>query len=309
MAISLGTTSEQLLRGIDRMVASVASVLPIRVPLHEAKITRAWEANRGRDRLVAQVDVAGGFPGGLRWQNRLTATTLHLTDRHLIVGEGTKTGFAVPLANIAGSAIQLTGGLKPPCLTVWFLDGALIGSFSVNFRGTSRGRSGLLRAEVWQQHLAEFGVPAVETERARFSPNLHLDWDEIHDIVDDEIIFSGTVIASVGGWFASELDEAELWITEHSIIWCGKHGEGVNRLAIDRIVNTRNGYGDRIAIGIEDSCGGRYDLFFDFGNKNDRDNPGARVHQILGSMGVPISAPTTIIAPWRRGGTRRPTDI
>ena len=291
------------------MVASAASLLPIRLLPREAKITRAWEANRGRDRLIAQVDIAGGFPGGLRWQNMLTSTTLHLTDRHLIVGEGTKTGFALPLAIIAGSAIQHTTGLKPPCLTVWFQDADQIGSFSIGFRGTARGRSGLLRAEVWQQHLADVGIPAVETAQARFSANLHLDWDEIHDIVDDEIVFSGNGTASVGGWFASELDDANLWITEHAIIWCGKHGDGVNRLPIDSIINTRSGYGDRLAIGIEDACGGRYDLYFDFGDKQDRENPGARVHQILASMGVPMGNPTAVIAPWRRGGTRRPTDI
>lgn len=290
------------------MVASVASVLPVRVSSRHAKITRAWETDRGRDILIAQVDVAGGFPGGLRWQNLLTCTSLHLTDRHLIVGEGTSAGFALPLARISGSAIQHTSGLKPPCLTIWFQDGEMIGSFCIRFRGTARGRSGLLRADVWQQYLADVGIPKISTETARFSPNLHLDWDEVHDFVDDEIIFSGPVTASVGGWFASALDSAEIWITEHSIIWCARHGEGINRIALDRIIDSRNGFGDRLAIGIEDACGGRYDLFFDFADKQDRENPGARVHQILAALGVPVRTSAPVIAPWRRGGTRRPTD-
>lgn len=309
MAISLGTTSEQLLRGIDRMVASVASVLPIRVGIQQPRLSRAWESDRGRDTLIAQIDVAGGFPGSLRWQNRLNSTSIHLTDRHLIVGEGTAAGFALPLERISGTAIQGTGGLKPPCLTVWYQDADLIGSFSINFRGTARGRSGLLRAEVWQQHLTDEGIPNVDTETARFSPNLHVEWDEITDFADDEAIFSGPSIASVGGWFGSELDVSEVWITERSVIWCALHGEGVNRLAIDRIIDSRNGFGDRIAIGIEDACGGRYDLFFDFGNKQDRDNPAARVLQMFAAMGVPVSISSPAVAPWRRGGTRRPSDI
>lgn len=309
MAISLGGTSEHLLRGIDRLIASLVSVVPARGLKHRKRLARSWGTERGRDILVARVDVSGGFPGGLRWQQHLTATTLHLTESWLIVGEGTPNGFALPLPRIAGIAAQGTGGLKPPCLTVWYQDGDFTGSFSLNFRGTARGRSGMWRANVWQQYLTDQGVPALDADTSRFAPNLHVAWDNIAELVDDEILFAGHAWASVGGWFGDEFDDADVWITERSLIWCPAHGQGLNRLALDGIVDCRNGFGDRLAIGIEDALGGRYDLFFDFGDRNTRANTGARVQQLLAAAGVPIGTSSPVIAPWRRGGTRRPSDI
>ena len=309
MAISLGATSEHLLRGIDRLIGSLASAMPVPNLSRHTRRSRSWAAERGADILVGRVDVAGGFPGSLRWQQHLAATTLHLTDRWLIVGEGTPNGFALPLARIVGTAVQGSGGLKPPCLTIWYQDGDLTGSFSVCFRGTARGRSGMWRATVWQQYLTAQGVQPLDAEAVRFAPHVHIAWDEIAEWVDDEILFTGHALASVGGWFGNELDAADVWITERSLIWCPAHGQGLNRLALDAIVDCRNGFGDRLAIGIEDACGGRYDLFFDFGDHNTRANTGARVQQLLAAAGVPVGTSSPVIAPWRRGGTRRPSDI
>lgn len=309
MAISLGATSDHLLRGIDRMIGSVVSVLPVPRLRRRSRLTRAWGTERGKDILIAQVDAVGGFPGSLRWQQRLTTTTLHLTESWLLVGEGTPGGFALPLHSLAGSAVQGGGGLKPPHLTIWYQDGDLVGSFSLGFRGTARGRAGMWRANVWQQQLAELGVQAIDADAARFSPNLHVSWDSVADIVDDEILFASSAWASAGGWFGAEFDIADVWITENTIIWCPAHGNGLNRLPLEKIIDCRNGFGDRLAIGIEDACGGRYDLFFDFANRTDRANHGARVQQLLHAGGVPIGTATPVIAPWRRGGTRRPSDI
>lgn len=309
MAISLGATSEHLLKGIDRAIASLVSAVPVRALQRKTHVPRAWSAERGVDVLIAQVDILGGFPGSLRWQQRLGAISLHLTDSWLIVGEGTPNGFALPLFRLAGAALQGGGGFKPPFLTVWYQDGALTGSFSINFRGTARGRSGMWRAAVWQQQLSEFGVPAIDAEIARFSPNVHVNWDEIAEFVDDEVLYAGPATASAGGWFGAEIDSADVWITEHSLLWCPAHGTGLNRLALDDIIDCRNGFGDRLAIGIEDACGARYDLFFDFGIRSDRSQNAMRVQHLLAAAGVPISTSSPVVAPWRRGGTRRPSDI
>jgi hypothetical protein len=308
MAISLRATSERLLRGVDRMVASLASMLPVGMLYRRARLSRAWSDERGSDILIAQVDVAGGFPGSLRWQQRLAGSSIHLTDRWLIVGEGMSNGFALPLDRLAGSAVQSTGGLKPPSLTLWYHDGDLTGSFSLNFRGTARGRSGLMRADVWQQQLVRLGVPKINSEQARFSPEIHVEWDDIADFADDDVLYSGRAWASVGGPFGAELDTADVWITGHALIWCPAHGQGLNRLALESVIEARGGFGDRVAIGIEDACGGRYDLFFDFGNRNDRTQRGAHVQELLAAAGVRVSSAAPVIAPWRRGGTRPPVD-
>ncbi len=308
MSISLRATSERLLRGVDRMIASLASMLPVGMLYRRTRLSRAWSAERGRDILIAQVDVAGGFPGSLRWQQRLPGSSIHLTDQWLIVGEGMSNGFALPLDRLVGSALQGTGGLKPPSLILWYHDGELTGSFSLSFRGTARGRSGLMRADVWQQQLARLGVPKINPEEARFFPDIHVDWDEIADFVDDEVRYSGRAIASVGGPFGAELDDADVWITDRALLWCPVHGRGLNRLPLESIIDARGGFGDRVAIGIEDACGGRYDLFFDFGNRNDRTQRGAHVQQLLAASGVPVSTATPVIAPWRRGGARLPDE-
>lgn len=309
MAISLGVTSENLLRGIDRMIASVAAVLPAQNPRHTATIPRAWTSQRGEQIAQAQVDVAGGFPGSLRWQQQLPNLKLDITDSWLIIGEGTNLGFAVPLHHISGAAIRSFGGIQPPGLVIWYQDGDMRGTFLLSFRGTARNRAGLFRAECILFHLMDLGVTAVDEAAARFVPPLHCDWDCIAELADDDVLFSGKAVASVGGPFGTALDSSEVWITDRSLIWCPEHGQGLNRLALDSIIDCRNGFGDRLSIGIEDSCGGRYDLYFDFTSKTDRSNPASRVKQMLAAAGIPTGTSSMPIAPWRRGGTRRPSDM
>ncbi len=307
MAISLGATSENLLKGIDRLIASTVSVLPT----HRSRphISRAWSSTRGEEIASALVDVSGGFPGNLRWQQHLSKLNLHLTDSWLIVGEGTQMGFTIPLDRISGVAVQYLGGLQPPSLVVWYQDADMIGSFLVTFRGTSRNRAGQFRAEYLHQLMEDLGITTIETIDAAFKPSLYCDWDDVADFADDEAIFTGRAIASAAGPFGAQLDTCDVWITEHAILWCPEHGHGLNCLPLDTIIDCRNGFGDRLSIGIEDNCGGRYDLYFDFGNGPDRSNPIARVKQVLAASGIPTGTAVSPIAPWRSGGTRRPTDI
>src|SRR5699024_1141366 len=132
--------SENLLRGIDRMIASVAAVLPARATRQRTLIPRAWASQRGEEITRAQVEVAGGFPGSLRWQHHLGNTSLHLTDSWLIIGEGSNAGFTLPLDRIVGVSVQSFGGLQPPGLVIWYQDGDMHGSFLLTFLGTARNR-------------------------------------------------------------------------------------------------------------------------------------------------------------------------
>lgn len=309
MAISLGATSENLLRGIDRMIASVATALPVRGARQRTLIPRAWASQRGEEIARAQVDVSGGFPGSLRWQHHLENTPLHLTDQWLIIGEGSSTGFALPIYRVAGVSIQGFGGLQPPGLVIWYQDADLHGSFLITFRGTARNRAGILRAEWFHAHLVDMNIPGIDSETARFAPSIHCDWDEISHLADDEVLYSGPVIASSAGPFGASLDSSEIWITERSLMWCPDHGTGLNCIPLESIIDCRNGFGDRLSIGIEDACGGRYDLYFDFTSKEDRSNPAATVKQLLAAAGIPTGTAIMPIAPWRSGGTRRPTDM
>lgn len=308
MAISLGSTSEHFLRGLDRIIASLFGVLPTRKTRARTHIPRAWSAVRGTPIAQAQVDVLGGFPGSLRWQQRLSGTTLHLTERWLIVGENTPNGFAIALDRLAGFAVRASGGLQPPGLVIWYQDADMTGSFLISFRGTTRNRTGMFRAEWLANHLHDLEVPGMDAETTCFAPSLYCEWDTIDDLADDDMLFSGQALASAAGPFGSVLDTADVWITERTLIWCPAHGTGLNCLALDEIVECRSGFGDRLAIGIADACGGRYDLYFDFANRQDRSNPGNRVQQVLAAAGVLIGIASTPTAPWRSGGTRRPTD-
>ena len=309
MAINLGTTSENLLRGIDRLIVAVAGVVPVRQSRPVPAIPRAWGAQRGIVTAQAKVDIAGGFPGSLRWQQQLQNISLHLTDLWLIVGEGTTSGFALPIDKITGVAIRTGGGLQPPCLVVWYRDADQNGSFCISVRGTARNRTGAFRAEWLHDHLLAAGIPEVDSDLARFVPPVHVAWDDIADLTDDTLLFSGEVIASAGGPFGSTLDSATLWLTEHALIWCPHHGVGVNVLKLDAIIECRTGFGDRLSIGIEDACGGRYDLYFDFGNDGERNNTAAEVKHLLAAAGIPTGTAAMPIAPWRKGGTRRPSEM
>lgn len=303
MAISIGATSEHLLKGFDRVIASVVDVLPRG---KAQPIPRAWQAERGTLISFAKVRVAGGFPGSTRSQHMLSKTTLHLTDRWLILGEGTANGFALPLARLDGCAIQDTGGLQPPQLVIWYREGAGSASFAISFAGTTRSRTGAFRAELWRDQLAEIGIATFAPTLTEFCPQLHTDWATLDEFSCEDVLFSGMAIASAGGRFGEQLDSAEVWITDRWLLWCPQHGSGLNALAIDRIADCRSGFGDRMTIGIGDNHGGRYDIYFDFGPDGDRTS--VRVQETLAALGVPVGTAVTPIAPWRTGGTVRPTE-
>lgn len=307
MAISLGTTSEHLLRGFDRIIGSIAAMLPTS-STPRVNIPRAWAGERGTTIASFAVDVVGGFPGSIRSGHILRGITVTITDRYIIAAEGTTAGFALPIHLISGTGLCAGDGLQPPALVVWYQDADSIGSFLLRFRGTARDRHGLPRALSMQRVLTEAG--ALEVAEGAFVPGIFRPWTDLDEIADDEdVLWRGTGLASVGGPFGGQLDTTDIWLTERSLIWVARHGSGMNQLPLDAIMLCRNGYSDRLSIGIQDHCGGRYDIYFDLSSPYDRSQPAARVLQFLAAAGVPVGTSTAPRAPWRAGGTRRPTDL
>ncbi len=124
MAVNIGTAPERWLRGVDRLVAGMANLLPgsatrgRRIPAH-------WVMQRGPVRATAPVDALGGFPGSLRSRNALERTTVIVTSRYLVVGEGTNDGFALRMNDLLSAGMVRPSPRSNPGLVVSFQDGAV----------------------------------------------------------------------------------------------------------------------------------------------------------------------------------------
>src|SRR5688500_17091019 len=109
MEINAGRRPEQLLRGMDRMLAVVAEAIP-RLPARPRRSTRVpsrWLIERGETRVDAPVIAFGGFPGSLRSMNRLDDVRVVVSSRYLGVGEGSSHGFALSMRDVlAVSMVQ-----------------------------------------------------------------------------------------------------------------------------------------------------------------------------------------------------------
>jgi hypothetical protein len=130
MAMSIGRTTGHRLRGLDRLVAAAADVMarPAAHRLPASKVPSRWLIERGPTRASAVVDVIGGFPGSIRSANLLTRTTVVTTDRYLVVGEGTATGFAIRLQDVIGAGLVRSAAQTTPALVIRYRDGDTAGS-------------------------------------------------------------------------------------------------------------------------------------------------------------------------------------
>lgn len=270
------------------------------------RVPKAWAAERGDTLLQCGVHVLGGFPESLRSQHTLKNTTMHITDRYLIMDEGGINGFALPLERLLGTAILPQHGVQPPLLTIWYQDSEHVGSFGICFRGTARTFRGQSRAVQAHRLLNDLGV--IDIDSGSFTPSVHVPWSHAGSVAEHDVLWSGRAIASCAGPFASRMDSCQVWLTEQYLIWVPTHGTGLNCLALADVMECRNGHGDRLAVGIEDPQGARYDLYFDFGDKANGRQPVSRVIQVLAAAGVPTGTSAAPLAPWRAGGTRRPAD-
>jgi hypothetical protein len=285
-----------------------------RVPLlswRHGQVSARWVLERGSVRASAPVEVIGGFPGSLRSSNRLQKTTLIATDRYLVVGEGSTTGFALPMRDVLAAGLVRPSRQANVGLVVHYQDGPAVGTFALNFLGLARGLSGGRRAEDVLRVLEDRGVRCIKPNRIHGALRLSHSWEDARRYASEPLAWSGLALASVGGWFGAVQHPCRVWLTEESLFWYCSQGDGVNRLVLNDIIDVRDGVADRVLISFRDSAGHRCDLPFDF----DCGTPGTEPMQqrlrflnLLASCGVRVSTASLPIAPWRSGGTLRPAD-
>ncbi|HEV2074555.1 MAG TPA: hypothetical protein VGR29_13075, partial [Thermomicrobiales bacterium] len=265
MAVNIGTAPERWLRGVERLVASMANLLPRnatrarrgrRIPAH-------WVMQRGPARATAPVDALGGFPGSLRSRNALERTTVAVTSRYLVVGEGTNDGFALRMSDLLSADMVRPSLWSNPGLVVSFQDGAVTSTFALNFRGLARGLSGRYRAEEVLRVLQEQGVQRLGLHRLSGGPSLALPWEEVRVHENETLLWAGRARACVGGWYGAVQRSCRVWLTRTSLLWCCSDGEGVNRLSFSDIAGARDGVSDRIRVSFHQGDQ-QYDLLFDF---------------------------------------------
>lgn len=314
MDINVARRPEQFLRGIDRLLAVVADAFPQMPsrPRAMASVPSRWLIERGETRLQSPVVALGGFPGSLRSMNRLHDASLICSARYLVVGEGTATGFAIPMRDVLSVSMVRPDRRSNHGLLISYRDGDATGSFFLQFRGISRGLSGLRRAEQAMQFLVERGVAPVDAGDAFSTPALYLSWDDAPSLAAEHILWSGNGVAPVGGWFGAIQDASRIWLTDRHLLWAGASGSGLNRIALSDIVEARDGTGDRISVGIRDAMGARYDLTFDLALHHlelaRHANPRVQFMDALARRGVPVATASTPLAPWRAGSVVRPMD-
>jgi len=313
VAVSVGTTPERWLQGLDRLVAATAELFPAVPALlpRQDRLPTRWVLERGPVLAASPVDVLGGYPGSLQTCNRFERTHVIVTERYLVVGEGSREGFALPMSDILAAGVVRPSSQVNPGLIIQFQDGSGVGSFALNFRGLARGLSGVLRTEEVLRALEAQGVRRLSPERLPGLPRLLLTWEDARTFADESLVWVGMAQAAVGGWFGAVQHQCRVWLTEESLFWSCPQGVGVNRLLVSHIVEVRDGVADRIRIVFQDDGGYRHDLPLDFSHGSAEPSPiqqRMRFLNALAASGVAVSAASVPLAPWRRGGTVRPTD-
>jgi hypothetical protein len=304
MAVNVGTTPERWLQGLDRLVAATARFLP-RLPMllrRRDRVSPRWVMERGPVRASAPVNAIGGFPGSLRSANRLESTSVIVTDRYMVVGEGSTGGFALPMADVLAAELVRPSRQANVGMVVHYRDGSGVGTFALDFLGLARGASGGRRAEEVLRVLKNQGVQRLGPGRVPGALRLTLTWEDARRHDHEPLMWSGLARASVGGWYGAVQHPCRVWITGESLFWCCSEGEGVNRLALTDIVDVRDGVADRVCIAFRDSGGHRCDLPFDFDTCTSGTQPmqqRMRFLDVLASCGVAVSTAPLPLAPWR----------
>jgi hypothetical protein len=307
MAVNIRTAPERWLRGVDRLVAVTADLLPGSATgsRRGERLPARWVMQRGPVRANAPVDALGGFPGSLRSRNVLERTTVIVTSRYLVVGEGASDGFALRMDDLRAAGMVRPSPQANPGLVVSFQDGAATGTFALNFRGLARGLSGRYRAEEVLRVMQEQGVQRLSQHRLSGGPSLALSWEEAHIHEAETLLWTGRARACVGGWYGAVQRSCRVWFTRTSLLWCCSDGEGVNRLSLSDLAEARDGVSDRICVSFHHQDDQRYDVLFDF----DVVAPGLvgkeqrmRFLNVLAACGVPVSTANAATVPWRHRG-------
>lgn len=313
MAVSIAPAPERWLQRLDRFVAEVVNLLPD-VPMpsfRRERVPTRWILERGPIRASAPVDVLGGFPGALHSTHHFRDTALIVTERYLVIGEGAPDGFAIPIVDVLSAGLIRPSRQANLGLIIHYQDGPDVSSFALNFRGLARGLSGRSRADNVLHQLVKTSVMRERLMHGWDAPPLAMSWDDARRHAAEALVWSGTAMAAVGGWYGSEQRACRIWLTDESLFWSTRDGDGVNRLPLTGILDVRDGVGDRIRVSTRDRAGHRFDLPFDFACCPAGMNSSHQRHRFLNALasrGVAMRAEPVPLAPWQRGSLMRPSD-
>lgn len=267
-----------------------------------------WLIERGAIQWEAAADLTGGFPGFAGHGARLEGCQVRVTERFLLVDEGRRHGFGLPLGWLVDAdviASPLRGDRGEAVLRVRYNDRDRVRTFLVRLRGPFLALRGAKRAEHALAALREVGLEA-GAEALPPLPEIAHSWLQAAQFEQENVIWSGVTSAAPGP--GQEPEPCDVWLTTRSVIWGGGIGDGVLRLSLDRVLDVvpaeleSRGKTPALYLACADEAGGRHDLPFIF----DRQHPAQRCHRERGALlvglrsrGIPLGVPPALPQPWR----------
>lgn len=267
---------------------------------------RHWHAERGEILFEASCDVFGGFPGYAVRGGRLMGQRLRVTERYLLVGDGTGQGFGLAIDDIDGAALVPLPDGDESGLRLFYQVGISPRTFTVRFHGTrlsmrsgpraERAHLSLLRAG----HVERFGMtPPPE-------PDFVVSWDNTAEFDAEKVLWAGR--ATVPRHLGLDGVPGGVWLTTRSLIWGCAAMTGVHRVPLDAVTDvaaatlTDRAATPAVYVGLGDEPAGHFDLAFLFDQHSTPDhNLRERGAMLVGlrSRGVPVGSPTPPFQPWR----------
>ncbi len=273
-------------------------------------VSRNWSATRGAVLWEGAVDLAGSFPGFANWGSRAQSVHLTLTDRYLLVDEGTHYGFGLPIGWL--SAAQALTGVEPVAtetddhLRVCYLDGNRVRGFSLRVRGGRFGSRSARRANLLRSAAISLGLASTTPSADLLLPpehDLSLDWDDFASYESEPVIWSGRAAMPVGSGLESSL--CDVWLTSASLIWGASSRAGIYRIATGSLAAIMTaetpGYEPVIYWTVGGSHQTHVDLPMIFA-RPDRNDPELATREslvaLLESHGHQIDSPASPPQPW-----------
>lgn len=253
----------------DRPALSVAAAAAAR-----------WELLRGQELAHVTVELFGGFPGAAQMGGRSGKVRLVISDRYLIVNDGARDGFALPLPALRGMSLVPSPIAGDPAVRLRYqqdgIERTMIARIHPRWTRT-------LRREGQVEHVlhvpTDRGVRGLEPVDPAQRRRLAISWNEARAFSGETIVWNGEASAPVGGWLGQDRAPCRAWLTTRALYWGMPTGQGLNRLELSAIEAAMTaGMDDRdetpvVVIALRDLAGDRLELPFVF------DQPAAGINQ------------------------------
>lgn len=272
---------------------------------------RTWSSDRGAVLWDGLTDLTGSFPGFAQWGGRARSVHLTLTDRFLLVDEGSDDGFGLPIGWL--SAAQALTGVEPIALErgdrlrVCYVDGHRVRGFILRIRGGRFGKSASRRANLLRASAITLGLASTTPASDLLLPPEHdhsLEWDDFASHESEPVVWTGRATMPVGSGLESA--SCDVWLTSESLIWGARSRAGIFRLATESLTGimvAQTPEGDPV---IYWSIGGsnqtQVDLRMAFTRKDRAGCPAVpdeEVLSVLADHGHRVDQATTPPQPWR----------